>query len=70
MNNFEIGDVVYLKSGGPAMTVSETGNVDGQNLVVCTWFDGTKNHEGEFKEEQLTKQDTKTIPPASAIKMG
>jgi uncharacterized protein YodC (DUF2158 family) len=68
--SFKIGDVVYLKSGSPAMTVRETGNVDGQSLVACTWFEGNKKFEGEYQEEQLTKQDPKTFPPASAIKMG
>ncbi|MFZ2864378.1 MAG: DUF2158 domain-containing protein [Ignavibacteriaceae bacterium] len=62
--------MVYLKSGSPAMTVRETDNVDGQNLVECTWFEGNKKFEGEFQEEQLTKQDPKTIPPTSAINMG
>lgn len=34
MSEFKIGDVVRLKSGGPAMTVG--GLVDG--LVRCIWF--------------------------------
>jgi uncharacterized protein YodC (DUF2158 family) len=68
--NFKIGDLVYLKSGSPAMTVKKTDNVNGQSLVTCTWFEGNKKFEEEFQEELLTKQDPKIIPPASAINMG
>lgn len=68
--SFKTGDVVYLKSGSPAMTVRETGNVDGQSLVACTWFEGVKKYEGEFQEEQLTKQDPKSILSSSSISMG
>jgi uncharacterized protein YodC (DUF2158 family) len=35
-SQFKVGDVVRLKSGGPAMTVSFK-NVDGD--WVCVWFD-------------------------------
>jgi uncharacterized protein YodC (DUF2158 family) len=34
-NLFKIGDVVRLKSGGPAMTVSK---YDDDNRVSCTYF--------------------------------
>jgi uncharacterized protein YodC (DUF2158 family) len=33
-NPFNVGDVVRLKSGGPAMTVKTVMD----NLVVCVWF--------------------------------
>ena len=54
-NSFKVGDVVELKSGGPKMTVAETGAASGS--VLCHWF----NHDGEvwtpahggFKAEQL-----------------
>ena len=32
--DFEIGDVVQLKSGGPEMTVTAVNN----NEVACAWF--------------------------------
>jgi uncharacterized protein YodC (DUF2158 family) len=35
--DFKLGDVVQLKSGGPAMTVSERVAAD---TVRCIWFDG------------------------------
>ncbi len=36
---FELGQLVRLKSGGPYMTVSDTGkNQDGFDVVLCVWF--------------------------------
>lgn len=49
--NFKIGDVVLLKSGGPAMTVhkiddySPTGPNPG---LLCVWFDNNKKVEDVF----------------------
>lgn len=34
-SNFEVGDVVRLKSGGPLMTVQQAKYADN---VMCTWF--------------------------------
>jgi uncharacterized protein YodC (DUF2158 family) len=43
MNEFKPGDVVVLKSGGPAMTVESIGrSEDGQPRARCTWFEGGK----------------------------
>ena len=38
---FNIGDIVRLKSGGPAMTVTDVdlNDDDGTYWVSCTWFD-------------------------------
>lgn len=54
--NFEIGDVVSLKSGSHYMTIE---SIDG-NEVTCTWFDESKNEIGVFKEETLVKQEMVT----------
>lgn len=36
---FKVGDVVKLKSGGPAMTVTGEGSdMNGNPRVNCTWF--------------------------------
>lgn len=73
MNNFNSGDIVYLKTGSPAMTVKDSVNVDdnpNECIVQCTWFEGTKLFEHEFRFEQLTNKDPKQIPPSSAITMG
>ncbi len=36
MTRFQVGDVVALKSGGPSMTITQTGLT--HNRVECTWF--------------------------------
>jgi len=35
---FELGDVVRLKSGGPAMTVNRV-KTETENMVETVWFD-------------------------------
>ena len=43
---YKVGDLVQLKSSGPAMTVYE---VSRSGLhVKCQWFDGAKLEEGDF----------------------
>ena len=34
--SFKVGDVVRLKSGGPPMTVEQTGG----KAIRCAWFNG------------------------------
>lgn len=36
MENFKIGEVVVLKSGGPKLTVSA---INSDQTIVCCWFD-------------------------------
>jgi uncharacterized protein YodC (DUF2158 family) len=38
---FEPGDIVQLKSGGPPMTVERIGTEEknGEETVSCTWFE-------------------------------
>ena len=36
------GDVVTLKSGGPAMTVTSVGDRYGTLSAWCAWFDGKR----------------------------
>jgi uncharacterized protein YodC (DUF2158 family) len=52
MEDFEIGDVVQLRSGGPKMTVHSLVS-DGD--VVCQWFEGNEVHEENFPKEVLKK---------------
>lgn len=53
---FDVGEVVYLRSGGPAMSVSRNEvSVSGNIFVECIWH----NHEGtlsmhRFVQEVLT----------------
>lgn len=46
---FQVGDVVRLKAGGPKMTVEA---VEGQN-VDCVWFDGVKVFRDTFPARAL-----------------
>ena len=51
----QVGEVVYLKSGGPKLTVEriESGAVD------CIWFnEKTFYNTGEFMSKMLTYQST------------
>ena len=50
--DFKVGDVVQLKSGGPKMTVNR---VDGDE-ISCEWFEGRQEPHGHvFKKEVLMK---------------
>ena len=46
--SFRPGDVVPLKSGGPKMTVTTVDNRGNRIVVICTWFEGTKQSTGTF----------------------
>ena len=50
---FQSGEIVKLKSGGPNMTVA--GN--GTRGVACNWFAGAKLEQGYFSDSQLLKVD-------------
>lgn len=45
--NFEAGDVVELKSGGPRMTVEQVSKaaMTGEDLVWCVWFEKIGNRQ-------------------------
>jgi uncharacterized protein YodC (DUF2158 family) len=48
---FQIGNVVRLRSGGPDMTVE---SIESEEKVWCTWFDSNKrNLSKAFKREVL-----------------
>ncbi len=44
MSKFNIGDVVYLKSGSPAMTVNRI--FEERGTVECVWF--VENEQKQF----------------------
>lgn len=51
MADFNVGDVVQLKSGGPLMTVHNISDCSpmGPNPgLLCVWFDGSKKVEDVF----------------------
>lgn len=53
MEDFKIGDIVQLKSGGPKMTVNDVSQaVTG---LWCQWFKGSKLERGHFMKDTLIK---------------
>lgn len=47
--NWKIGDIVQLKSGGPAMTVTSVGS----DAVGCHWFTGSTPADASFPPDAL-----------------
>lgn len=52
MKDFNVGDIVKVKSGGPKMTVDQ---ITHKGEVSCTWFSGSKMQTGYFHPETLQK---------------
>jgi len=54
---FEIGDTVQLKSGGPVMTISNIGEYAGLSGpgASCDWFDGKEKKSRAFDLRTLKK---------------
>ncbi|RAU19600.1 DUF2158 domain-containing protein [Nitrincola tibetensis] len=48
-NQFNIGDIVQLKSGGPKMTVTQVRD----KYVSTAWFAGSKKEDGIFPMEAI-----------------
>lgn len=58
-NELKVGDVVRLKSGGPAMTIEEIGKYgmgSTHDQAKCVWFEGKKMQERVFELPTLTKE--------------
>jgi len=54
---FKAGDVVRLKSGGPAMTIEGIGKYGpgaSKDNAKCVWFDGKKRYEQVFELDTLS----------------
>lgn len=49
---FEAGDIVQIKSGGPDMTVEGGSNLEPGNLS-CVWFAGDEIRRANFRPECL-----------------
>ena len=45
---FKVGDIVQLKSGGPAMTVTDVSIEYSAHALRCQWFSGKKLEQGTF----------------------
>lgn len=48
----EVGDIVRLKSGGPAMLVVDIDDTNGHRAACCAWHKGRR--EGWWGEAMLT----------------
>lgn len=60
--SFQAGDVVYLKSGGPAMTVRSVN----ENTCFCEWFVNNQDLKSDkFMATSLTKDNPskKSVSP-------
>jgi len=55
MNEIKAGDVVKLKSGGPAMTVTSVGDHYGELSAYCSWFVDNKPQQNVFPVHTLKK---------------
>lgn len=63
----KVGDVVWLISGGLAMTVLETGGGLNSNKVTCGYFDDSDNfHEVVITEKALTDKPDRAVAPKKA----
>lgn len=49
---FNVGDIVELKSGGPRMTVKSLPTEAGSQYT-CQWFAGKKLEQGHFPEDSI-----------------
>lgn len=68
MATFLKGDVVWLKTGGPKMTVSNpnaTAMHSDDTLCECTWFEGGTVKTYKFVPETLTMEN-----PEKSVKSG
>jgi len=56
---FNAGDVVQLKSGGPAMTVADTQSYTPQ--ILCEWFEGAKPQTRAFHAAVLKRYQDPSV---------
>lgn len=56
---FQPGDIVQLKSGGPKMTVRSIQKENGQTVIECSWFPSATAEQSRtdiFYDKMLTKK--------------
>jgi len=66
-HDFSAGDIVYLKSGGPAMTISSAGYGFSSALVHCVWFNSGKLECSDFDCAVLTRHLDRQMPLSVGI---
>ncbi|MDO7187303.1 DUF2158 domain-containing protein [Acinetobacter baumannii] len=59
MSKFNIGDVVYLKSGSPAMTVNRI--FEERGTVECVWFVENEQKQFIFNADTLIPKDSNPV---------
>jgi uncharacterized protein YodC (DUF2158 family) len=65
---FRVGDVVQLKSGGPLMTVDGS---DDNGMIVCSWFGRkAKRRQDRFAEATLQRVEAHSVPPTAIVANG
>jgi uncharacterized protein YodC (DUF2158 family) len=67
MEQFQPGEVVRLKSGGPWMIITTVGTYSGWTMrvadtVACRWFEGEKPQETVFDVALLEKISARAYP--------
>ena len=67
MTQFQSGDVVRLKSGGPCMLITALGDASGWTMspshtASCLWFEGQKQQETVFDVALLEKVSSRGYP--------
>lgn len=67
----KIGDIVYLQSGSPDMTITEIEKEGGATYCVCRWFtDQGVLQQESFPEAALTvrpREDSEQVSQPSAV---
>ena len=67
MEQFQTGEVVRLKNGGPWMIITTVGTYSGWTMrvadtVACRWFEGEKQQETVFDVALLEKAPSRGHP--------
>lgn len=68
-DQYKIGDVVVLKSGGPPMTVHNIGDYNAtypEIGLLCVWFDTSKKVEDVFHPNAVEIFDRKALQGVSS----
>lgn len=55
--DFQAGDTVQLKTGGPKLMVERIGSIYDSKAVLCFWFEGDKLRKQWFQPTSLKKFD-------------
>lgn len=62
MYKFKIGDVVILRSGGPLMTVHDTGDYSQsggpKEGILCVWFNDKQKVQDVFHQDALERYES------------